>query len=374
MQRALDLGDRQGALRIFERLRERLRADLGVGPSVASVALFERALGLEGDEPAVDEHAHALIARALIALNTGALDEAEHLASQARSISLAAGLPRETGEASAVLGIVANARGRWPEHFREEFLTTMREDPDVTSHVFDAHRCLAEYCLYGERGHQPLAELGLELMELAELERSIQGRALASLLIGEEASVALTRAVDLHAQAAAESEEVLSLQRLAELALITGHSPDRQLLNHGLMLSRRAWLRPHVEVRMLGVMVEAAPAPRRQVSLVQQADDALSGSNVCPTCSIGLHLAAARAFASAGSPDQARRRMELSERLARMWPSGGWHAAVWETRGVLYRELGDHSQATAMFREAASQYNELARPLDRDRCRAASTA
>jgi tetratricopeptide (TPR) repeat protein len=375
MQRALDLGDRQGALRIFERLRERLRADLGVGPSVASVALFERALGLEGDEPAVDEHAHALIARALIALNTGALDEAEHLASQARSISLAAGLPRETGEASAVLGIVANARGRWPEHFREEFLTTMREDPDVTSHVFDAHRCLAEYCLYGERGHQPLAELGLELMELAELERSIQGRALASLLIGEvsllsgrleEASVALTRAVDLHAQAAAESEEVLSLQRLAELALITGHSPDRQLLNHGLMLSRRAWLRPHVEVRMLGVMVEAAPAPRRQVSLVQQADDALSGSNVCPTCSIGLHLAAARAFASAGSPDQARRRMELSERLARMWPSGGWHAAVWETRGVLYRELGDHSQATAMFREAASQYNELARPLDRD--------
>jgi hypothetical protein len=39
MQRALDLGDRQGALRIFERLRERLRADLRVGPSVASVAL-----------------------------------------------------------------------------------------------------------------------------------------------------------------------------------------------------------------------------------------------------------------------------------------------------------------------------------------------
>jgi hypothetical protein len=148
----------------------------------------------------------------------------------------------------------------------------MREDPDVTSHVFDAHRCLAEYCLYGERGHEPLAELGQELMELAELERSIQGRALASLLIGEvsllsgrleEASVALTRAVELHAQAAAESGEVLSLQRLAELALTTGHQPDRQLLNHGLMLPRRAWLRPHVEVRMLGVLVEAAPAGGR---------------------------------------------------------------------------------------------------------------
>ena len=382
MQRALDLGDRQGALRIFERLRERLRADLGVGPSVASVALYERALALDGEEPAVEEHAHALIARALIALNTSALDEAERLASQARSVSLAAGLARETGEASAVLGIAANARGRWPEHFREEFLNAMREDPDITSHVFDAHRCLAEYCLYGERGHEPLAELGQELMELAEQERSVQGRALASLLIGEvsllsgrleKASVLLTRAVDLHAQAGAESGEVLSLQRLAELALTAGHRPDRQGLSHGLTLSRRAWLRPHVEVRMLGVLVEAAPATSRRVRLVQQADDALSDSNVCPTCSMGFHLAAARAFATAGLPDQARRRLELSERLSRVWPSGGWHAAVWETRGVLYRERGDHSQAAAMFREAASQYDELARPLDRDRCRVASS-
>jgi DNA-binding SARP family transcriptional activator len=34
MQRALDWEIAQGALRIFERLRERLRADLGAGPSV----------------------------------------------------------------------------------------------------------------------------------------------------------------------------------------------------------------------------------------------------------------------------------------------------------------------------------------------------
>jgi DNA-binding SARP family transcriptional activator len=383
MQRALDVGDRQGALRIFERLRERLRADLGVGPSVASLALYERALGLDGEEPAVEEHAHALIARALIALNTGALDEAERLASRARSISLAAGLPRETGEASAVLGIAANARGRWPEHFREEFLTTMREDPDITSHVFDAHRCLAEYCLYGERGHEPLAELGQELMELAEEERSVQGRALASLLIGEvsllsgrleEASVALTRAVDLHAQASAESGEVLSLQRVAELALSTGHRPDRQVLSRGLTLSRRAWLRPHVEVRMLGVLVEAAPAVRRRVSLVRQADEALSGSNVCPTCSMGFpprssaRVRQHRISRPGQTPPGTVRTAITHVALRRL------HAAVWETRGLLYRELGDHSQAAAMFREAASQYDELARPLDRDRCRAECTA
>jgi hypothetical protein len=56
--------------------------------------------------------------------------------------------------------------------------------------------------------------------------------------------------------------------RVAELALTTGHRPDRQILSHGLTLSRRASLRPHVEVRMLGVLVEAAPVARGGVSLV----------------------------------------------------------------------------------------------------------
>jgi DNA-binding SARP family transcriptional activator len=382
MQRALDVGDRQGALRIFERLRERLRADLGVGPSAVSVGLYERALALEGEEPAVEEQARGLVARALIELNSGALDEAERLASQAQSLSLAAGLPRETGEASAVLGIAANARGRWPEHFREEFLSTMRADPEVTSYVFDAHRCLAEYCLYGERGHKPLAELGQELMELAEQERSVQGRALANLMLGEisllsgrlaDAAASLARAVDLHAQAGAESGEALSLQRVAEVDLTGGNRPSRQTLSRGLMLSRRAWLRPHLEVRMLGVLIESSATDTQRVAVVQEADEALSGTNVCPSCSMGFQLAAARAFACGGFPDQARHRLEIAERLSRMWPAGGWHAAVWETRGVLYRELDDYPQAAAMFREAASQYERLARPLDRDRCRAAAS-
>lgn len=46
MQRAIDAGDRRGAVRQFERLRERLRADLGVGPDRKSVALYERAISM----------------------------------------------------------------------------------------------------------------------------------------------------------------------------------------------------------------------------------------------------------------------------------------------------------------------------------------
>jgi DNA-binding SARP family transcriptional activator len=46
MQRAVDAGDRRAAVQQFERLREHLRADLGVGPDRTSVALYERAISM----------------------------------------------------------------------------------------------------------------------------------------------------------------------------------------------------------------------------------------------------------------------------------------------------------------------------------------
>ncbi len=381
MRRALDLGDREAALRQFTRLRERLRADLGVGPSAESLALYEAALRLDGEQPAAEEQARGLVARGLVALNTGDLRQAEVLAGQARAVALAARLGRETGEASAVLGIVANLRGQWPERFRDDFVAAMRQDPEVTSYVFDAHRCLAEYTLYGAQGHQPLAPYADELMELARQERSVQGQALASLLIGEialfsgqleRAAVALTRAVELHARAGAASGEVLSLHRLAELALAADRRPEPSILRRGIALSERAWLRPHVAVRMRGVLVDATRTPKSAVALVEQADAALATSNICPTCAIGFHLSAARAYATGGLAREARRRLARAERVSGMWPSGAWHAAVWETRGVLRREAGDAAQAAAMFREAAVQYDEVGRPLDRDRSLAAA--
>ena len=44
MQAALDAGNRGEVIRQFQRLRERLRADLGVGPAAATIAIYERAL------------------------------------------------------------------------------------------------------------------------------------------------------------------------------------------------------------------------------------------------------------------------------------------------------------------------------------------
>ncbi len=51
MQRHLDAGDRREAIRQFERLRDALRDFLGVGPDRTTVAVYEKVLAMEGDEP-----------------------------------------------------------------------------------------------------------------------------------------------------------------------------------------------------------------------------------------------------------------------------------------------------------------------------------
>ena len=51
MQAALDAGNRGEVVRLFQRLRERLRVDLGMGPAAATVAIYTRAMAVDSPEP-----------------------------------------------------------------------------------------------------------------------------------------------------------------------------------------------------------------------------------------------------------------------------------------------------------------------------------
>jgi DNA-binding SARP family transcriptional activator len=383
MQRAIDAGDRRAAVRQFERLRAFLRADLGVGPDRASVALYEQAILMEGPGlPTAAERTRAVLARALVQLNSGELDQAEQTARQARTLAIDAGLGREIGEASFVLGVLANLRGKWKQQFRGEFIAATGTDPRSSAHVLDAHLCLAESCLYGPAGHEGIAEYARELQALAERAESARGRALASFLLGEAellsgrlvaARQLLTTAVSLYEQAAARSGQVLAMHRLAEVALAGAQRKQAiTLLRRSLLLADQCWLEPHITVRIHGTLVAATVDPHGAVLRVEDADRALDRRNVCPPCSMAFRMAAAVTFARTGHLDQARHRLQAAERIAGMWQGGAWHAAAWEVRGVLRQAEGDTIRATALYNEAADQFAELGRPLDSDRCRAAA--
>ena len=383
MRRAIEAGDRRAAVRQFERLCEHLRADLGVGPDPESVALYERALSMEGPGlPTAAERTRALLARGLVQLNTGELAEAEQTARRARTLAMDNNLGNEIGEASSLLGILASQCGEWRQRFRAEFIAAVLADPDAAAHVFDAHLCLAESCLYGPAGHQGMGEYARELLAIAEQARCIQGQALARFLLGEvellsgrlgAAHQLLTSAAALYERAGAASGRVLAMHRLAEAAVASGRSKQASwLLQRGLSMAGQCWLEPHAVVRIHGTLVATTTNPHAATRRVEHADRVLDSRDVCSLCSAGFRVAAAIAYARAGRLDQARRRLQAAERVAGLWPGGAWHAAAWEARGVLRQAEGDSRRAAALYIEAADQFAELDRPLDRDRCRAAA--
>ncbi|NUP74486.1 MAG: SARP family transcriptional regulator [Sinomonas sp.] len=376
MVRALDAGDRESAIRQFERLCHRLRADLGVGPGAATVAVYEEAIA--DDSRRAENRARATLARALIALNSGDLAEATSCARRARDWAISANLGREIGEASAVLGIAASMQNRWPELFEEEFLEFTRGDPARAGYVLDAQLCIADFCLCGPEGHRDMMRHAARLRTVAERAGSVHGQAMADLLLGEialfsgdlaQAEMLLRSALELHRRAGAKSGEILTRHRLAELDLLQDRPADAaKEASRALVAAPSSWLEPHLVVRLYAVLVWAAGTPVQAVRIIERADAALSGRTVCSLCSMGYHVAAATSYALAGRLATARRRLATAEQLAGMWPGGPWHAALWEARGVLRRAEGRHDQANALLREAAASFAELGRPNDEARC------
>ncbi|MDQ4501462.1 BTAD domain-containing putative transcriptional regulator [Sinomonas sp. ASV322] len=380
MTRALDGGDRQGAIRQFERLCERLHADLGVGPSAATVAVYEKAIA--DDSRRIENRARATLARALVALNSGDPAAAASEAQRARELAIAANLGREVGEASAVLGIAATMQHRWPEVFEAEFVEFVRHDATRSSYMFDSQLCLAEICMCGPEGHRNITRRAARLRSAAERAGSVHGEAIADLLLGEAALFSgelndardlLESALELYRRAGGSAGQIVAQQRLAELDLLQGRREEAARTASSLLAAASsAWLEPHLVVRLYAVLVQAAGSPAQAVRIIKRADAALAGRNVCPPCSMGYQVAAAANYALAGRLDAARRRLATAEQVAGMWPGGPWHAALWEARGVLRQAEGHDDQAIAMFREAAASFAELGRRQDEQRCLASA--
>ena len=379
MQTALDAGNRAEVIRQFHRLRERLRVDLGVAPAASTVAIYERALAQEAVEPPnITDRVRASLAWGIIHLHSGEFAKAEQIARDARTLAIGAGLAREVGEASALLGMVAHMQGQWPELFRSEFIAWIRGAPEFVSSIFDGHLCLAEFCLCGASGHEGIASASRELLAVADEAESVPGRALATLILGEaelfagrldSAEQMLANADQLHGDVGAVAGRVMSLQRLAEAALARGQKyRARRLVEKAFRLAESNWLAPHLLMRLQALVVEGAGSASGALDAIEQGDRWLTERSMCQPCSMGFRVASSMVLAEAGELDQASRRLDDAERLAGMWNGGPWTAAVWEARGVHRRAQGNEEQAAALFREAAARYAALGRAGDQARC------
>ena len=377
----LAAGNRQAAIRQFQRLREILRMDLGVAPEAATVALFEEAVAVAGPQPASPaERAQALLARGLLQWNQGGLDEALEIAEEARELAMRHHLGRELGEASALLGMVAFARGRWPARFRQEFVEALRLESGEASFVMDAHLCIVEASLAAAVS-EPTTRLAHELLPLAVDAGSRPGEALMSLVIGEselfsgrldESDEWLSRASEIYRDMNWESGRTVALVRLAEVALARNRRYEAfRHLAAARILAERSELSSHLNVRVFAGLIEVADKPDQRDRILGEADEMLRPKEVCGPCSIGFRVAAAIACARSGELERSRQELATAERIAGMWQGGPWQAAVWEARAALREAEGDRAQAAALLREAAHLFAQSGRPLDEARCMAA---
>jgi DNA-binding SARP family transcriptional activator len=383
MARGLEAGDRQAALRQFAKLRDALRTDLGVGPDRASVELYEKALAMEGSAPAPAERVAGLLAWGLLHWNRMELTEAERCAAEARSLAINAGLGRELGESTTLLGMVAHAQGRWRVLFAAEFAEVMAHRPALAPLVFDAHLCLAELSLYGPDSHRQIEPFARALLETATDAGSLHGQGLAWLMLGEadffagrlpEASANLARAAELHRAAEAESALALTLIRSAETELARGRRwQASRVLDKATRAAGEAPLAAHLLIRAHAVQVQAARTSQRATDVLDGAEIALRSAPACQPCSIGFHVIAAATRARAGDLRAAQQQLETAERIAGMWPGGPWQASVWEARGLVRLAEGDRDQGVALLNEAASRFDDAGRPLDVARCRGEAT-
>lgn len=379
MVEALGSGDRTAAIRQFERLRQRLRIDLGMSPDQESVALYERALASEDQVLSVAERARQSLARGAVLLNTGDLDGAEQRGLEAQRLAFDNDLREELGQASALLSIVANLRGRWRDVFRAEFAEAVRRSDQTAAQIFDGHLCVTEFHLQGPNGHEGIVEFAKQLLELAQESGSSHGEAVAEMLIGEAslfsgdlsgAEEHLKRALGKYQEAGAVPGQVVTLQRLAECELDRGErSSARSLLLGGLDLARSSPMAPHLVVRMHEGLVSAAVGDS-PASAVRDAEAEMDGTVVCSPCSVGLRLGTANALARAGDVGMAERRLTEVEPIIEMWPDGPWHAALLESKGVIERAQAHEEEAVTLFKEAAEGFSTHHRPRDAERCRA----
>ena len=387
MRARLAADDRGGALRQFHVLETAL-GEIGATPDEASLAVYESALGVPGDDaPSPEERARSLLAWGLVHWERADLGETQRAAEEVQALAVEAGLGRAFVEATQLLGLVAYAQGTWREHFGHTVVGAIQRTPEMAAFVFDAHVCLTEFSLHQPDGITAALRLADRILTAAAAASSTDGRALGLLLRGEavlarsmearDAVPLLQEALRLHQQADRATGAAVSMERLAQAHDLDGdHDAAHPLHHRALELSEGSVMAPHLVPFVYGGMIGGAQATAVS-TLLDAAELAGVGRPLCETCSMPVHVFSVPALARSGKAARAREQLAAAERTAARWSGGHWQAAVLEDRAAVKAAEG----ATAtdignLLERAAAGYAATGWARDAHRCRrlAAATA
>lgn len=324
-----------------------------------------------------DTDAGVLLARAVLAYLREDVERARDLLDRARPMALSGDAPARWLDVVTLSGLIAHGRGEWFDRLHHELRAT-RHSGDLSTVVFDAHLCVAEYMLYGPMPYAEVIALAADLRATARRHGARRAEAFACAVIGEarllsgdlDAAVDdLTEAVDLHRAVGSQFGEAHSLQRLAETRLALGRPREAEAIaRSALPPARWSALSRCVTPRVYGTLIAAAPEPDAAVETADEAAEVLDGPADCTFCEIMVAVPTTIAYAEGGRLGDAQRHLASAERSARLWAGTTWPAAVDEARAALARAEGREQDAVRLLEGARAVFAEAGQILDAARC------
>ncbi|CUR56590.1 putative Response regulator receiver and SARP domain protein [metagenome] len=353
--------------------RARLARAAAVGGDLATVRSALAGLDLQGDEA----DASLLLAQGTLAYFTGDLETAWKVATEARERLRGVDDPWHLVDLVGLHGLLAHQRGEWFETFRTELRRTQGHER-LAGAVFDAHLCVAENLLYGREPYPEIVAEAEQLRVSAHQAGALRGVAFATALIGEaalmmgdlaRAEAELLEAIALHADIDSVGGQAHSMQRLAEVRLAQGRTPEaRELLDEALLLARWSTIGMHLLQRIFGTLIVSAPDPQSARAMVARAESTLGEPDQCWFCAVMLAIPAATACARVGDLEDAHRFLAAATRSVSHWGESSWHAAVLEAQATVALAEGEVERHGTLSREAAEAYLAVGHDGDAARC------
>lgn len=321
-------------------------------------------------------HGRLLIIQALHLWHLNRLEEAYEQAQEALELAEAVGAKAEASQACELLAMACLPLGRWEEGLDYEMRRQVYGwSPEIVV-ATDAHLCLWEYHIGGDRPFeqaqafmQGVAEQAAELGDLRCV--AVCHYALGTMHLwrghSQKAADELDASLKLHERVGSPAGMAYALARKGVLHTLQGAIElGWQAVRNGFVHAQQAAVRDHCLQRLYGVglwnRLEAGDMTRAR-RLVEKSAELLEEAGACGACALELYPWLAYFYLRSGEVDHARTCGEAVSELAAATgnPIGEALAAIIESSHCMIEQDGERAEhlRRKAFRRAEAAVNEV---------------
>ncbi|MCB9079977.1 MAG: AAA family ATPase [Anaerolineaceae bacterium] len=354
-----------------------------MNPAQSFLELAQLEVG-EIDENRV-EYADLLYYVALWHWHRDAYQQAYDMAQQCLKVAEKLDAPDALARAYEVLALAAHSLGKWQEglNFEEQRSTLVGANMNFTI-AFDAHLCLWEYHLYGDRAYEEVKHTVDQTLQQAERMGALRAIAVCKSVNGVldyqvgrwlEAEASLRASIQLCRQLGTASCEAIASQRLGDLLTVRGELEEgRSILESGVMAAERAHLRAHCQTRIYAALARNRLAANDLTAASQSLALGLAASEAhgqCGTCESLLLPVAVSVRVAQGDLTGAKTFADHLDEAAARYSSRTWLALATQARGKLAAAQGEIELAESYFKEALAGFQAADNEVEAAQCQAA---